>query len=170
MQALGLVLLLILGVAGCGKPASVGSEVPLDVKGGENRRLGETPTPDPRSTPAPNALGVATPTPAPKAVQVTAAPTVAPKKEYFELALVTDSPYYAPNPEVEFARGTVLRVTNKDTIPERKFRTYTASGSGGNFSSGPLKPGQVWEFTPGPGQYNVTDEGLTFARGALTVR
>ncbi len=171
MKAIVLVLTLTLGLGACGEAKKVGTEVNTDVEGGGGPRLGETPTPDPNATPPAAAIGGAqaraTPTPRPV---VTPRPTPTPReKVYTDIFLVTNSPYYEPAPDVTIPRGNILRVTNRDTIPERKFRTYTAQGAGGSFTSPQLKPGDKWEFAPPPGQYKVTDQGLTFAQGNLTV-
>lgn len=167
IKVLGALSVLLLLFGACGEGQKVGSERLLEFEEQENaRRLGErTPEPTPEGTPL--ALGVgeeekAAPTPTP-------APTPEPAPEYFEVALVPESPYYEPGNAITVPVGTTIRVTNRDHTPERSDgRSFTAKD--GSFHSGRLAPGQTWEWTFNqPASYEVIDEGLRFATASLRV-
>lgn len=168
IRLLSAVCVLGLVFAACGESQKVGSEKLLEFEEQENtQRLGEaTPAPTPEGTPVPLGVGEeekaeATPTPPP------ATPTPAP--QYFEVALVGDSPYYEPGNSITIPAGTTIRVTNQDGTPERSDgRSFTAKN--GAFHSGLLKPGETWtQLFSEPSTYEIVDEGLRFATGTLRV-
>ncbi len=157
-----LVCLLIAGVA-CGKGQKVGSEKLLNFNEQQNaQRLGAR-TPPPAAT-ASGALTVGE--------QPTKAPTpkpAAPKKVYFDVQLVANSPFYKPGNAIQIRTGVTLRVTNTDATAERsKGRSFTDKG--GTFNSGLMKAGGSWTWVfDQPGSYEIVDQGLTFATARLEV-
>ncbi|MGH7858202.1 MAG: cupredoxin domain-containing protein [Candidatus Binatia bacterium] len=157
-----LALVALLGAA-CGQDQKYGSEAIEDIKEQQDaQRLGQR-TPDPTPDKGQEVLNVGgTPTPMPQPT-----PTAAP--EYFDVALVPDSPFYEPGNQVAIRAGVTLRVTNKDGTSERsEGRSYTAKS--GAFDSGVLKPGETWTqlFTT-PGRFEIVDQGLPFATAVLEV-
>lgn len=167
MKVVGAVCVLLLLGAACGESQKVGSEKLLEFEEQENaQRLGErTPEPTPEGTP--RSLGVgeeerAAPTPTPE-------PTATPEPEYFDIALVPNSPYYEPGNSITIPAGTTIRVTNRDDTAERSDgRSFTAKN--GAFHSGLLKPGESWtQLFSNPSTYEIIDEGLRFATGTLRV-
>lgn len=165
MRAAALISVLALGAVfvGCGQGQKVGSEKILDFeeqKGG-GPRLGErtaAPVKDPGSLTVGETKAPATPTPVPKATP-----------SYFDIQLVTKSPFYKPDTDVTIRAGVTLRVTNKDLTPERsKGRSFTDKH--GAFHSGLIKPGGQWTWLfDGAGEYEIIDEGLNGAVAYLRV-
>jgi hypothetical protein len=151
----------------CGEGQKVGSEKLLEFKEQEGaNRLGER-TPDPSQTPGSLTVAERTPAPTPR-------PTAAPS--FFDISLIADSPYYKDTTNNKIGAkftvrvGTTIRVTNNDGTPERsKGRSFTEA-TRGIFHSGLLKPGQQWTWTfRQPATYNVTDQGVRFARAVVQV-
>ncbi len=155
--------LLVLVLAACGKPQSVGTEVSLDFEEQkEKNRLGDkSPEPSPTGSPTTGALGVPSPTPA------APSPTAAEEK-FFDVRLVADSPYYEPGNELVMPVGFVLRVTNADNTAERPQRSFRAAD--GSFDSGALNPGQtrVMGKLP-PGRWKIEDMAAPFIFASLEV-
>lgn len=160
---LAILTLVALILGGCGEGQKVGSEKLLEGidDQGPGVRLGER-TAAPKATREPLTVDkrtpALTPTPQPKGTP-----------SYFDVALIADSPYYEPGNRIIVRAGVTLRVTNKDTTPERSTgRSFTDKRDA--FHSGMLKPGQTWTWTfSSPGRYEIIDEGLTFATGILEV-
>lgn len=161
--AVGCLVLMGLLVGACGEGQKVGSEKLLEFeeqKGG-GPRLGEK-TAAPKQKPGSLTVGTTkapkTPTPAPKATP-----------SYFDVTLITDSPYYKPGNRIVIRTGVTIRVTNKDATPERsKGRSFTDKN--GTFHSGLLKVGQTWTRKfDSVGGYEIIDEGLNFATAILEV-
>lgn len=154
-------MLAMLGVA-CGSPQKVGSEGLLEF---EEQRGAEALGREGAATPKPLTVGEET-TPTPT-VQQTPQPEATPV--FFDVDLVTDSPFYMPGNCIFISTGVTLRVTNKDFASERsKGRSFTDKG--GSFHSGLLKPGKSWTWVFNTrGSFEVIDEGLTFATAALHV-
>lgn len=149
---------------GCGQGQKVGSEKILEFED-QNRkgpRLGEK-TAAPDKTPSSLTVGGATKAPP------TATPAPKATPSYFDVTLITNSPYYEPGNRIVIRRGVTLRVTNQDATPERsKGRSFTDKH--GSFHSGLLKPGESWTWLfDGSGAYEVIDEGLNFATAILEV-
>jgi hypothetical protein len=153
------VLLAVLGVA-CGGGQKTGSEKVLDFE--EQKKADQ--------------LGAATPKPTAKAAGATSAPTrtaapatAKPVAETFDVQLIAGNPYYAPGDDLRMPAGATLRVTNKDTTPERsKGRSFTAEN--GAFDSGLIRPGAMWTHVIAQkGTYTIVDTALNFARATLTV-
>jgi len=158
-----LVFMAVFGSA-CGASQRVGSERLTEFEEQEvGPRLGQALEEEPEQpgvTAAPLAVGQ-------RATPPTPLPT--PTQRLFDVALVADSPFYHPGNRIIIAAGTTLRVTNRDTTPERPRRSFTDSN--GAFSSGPLAAGQVWtQRFDAPAIYDIVDEGVTFARARLEVR
>jgi hypothetical protein len=154
-------LVLVLLGAACGSGQKVGNEKLLDFKEQKGAEaLGRAP--DETEKP----LTIGGPSSTPKPVQ-TERPKATPV--IFDVTLVTDSPFYKPGNCIYIAPGVSLRVTNKDfTAERRKGRTFTDKA--GSFHSGLLKPGQSWTWVfDSPGDFEVIDEGLTFATAVLHV-
>jgi hypothetical protein len=153
---------LVVGTA-CGKGQKVGSEKLLDFKVQQDaQRLGGRTAPPPTPSGALTVGAQATPKPTPK-------PTEPPKKQYFDVGLVANSPFYKPGNSIQIRVGVSLRVTNQDATPERsKGRSFTDKA--GTFNSGLLKAGQSWTWVfDQPGSYEIVDQGLTFATARLEV-
>jgi hypothetical protein len=154
------VLLVLLGFTACGGGQKTGSDKVLDFE--EQQKADQ--------------LGATTPTPTAKAGATsaptrTAAPaaTAKPVAETFDVLLIAGNPYYAPGDDLRMPAGATLRVTNKDTTPERsKGRSFTAEN--GAFDSGLIKPGAMWTHVIAQqGTYTIVDTALNFARATLTV-
>jgi hypothetical protein len=163
----GALVVLVLSMMACGEGQKVGSEKILDFEEQENaERLGQRQSPSPEPSPAAGegekgALGQRTPSPA-------AAPPPAEEK-FFDVTLIAASPYYEPGNQLAMPTGLTLRVTNKDTTPERATRSFTAED--GSFDSGQLRPGQVWtmKFTKG-GFWRIVDKAAPFIFAELEVK
>jgi hypothetical protein len=128
------------------------------------KRLGEATAAPVKSPSGALTVGGTQPTPPP-----TQKPTAAPKKQYFDVSLVANSPFYKPGNSITIKAGVTLRVTNADTTPERKKgRTFTDKA--GTFNSGTLTAGKSWTWVFNqPATYEIVDEGLTFATARLEV-
>lgn len=156
----------LLGLVGaaCGSAQKVGSEKLLKFQEQQNAQaLGRAAS----ATPAPvNALGQNTPPPA--AVK-TQPPRPKTTPTYFDVSLVTNSPFYSPGNCWVMPVGITLRVTNKDMASERKGgRSFTDKQ--GSFNSGILKPGGQWTWVfNAPATYDIVDEKVNFASGVLHV-
>jgi hypothetical protein len=162
-STIGVAVLLLL-TAACGSGQKVGNEDLLNFQEQKNaQRLGEaTPAPTPGASAGALTVGSQpTPPPRPKATP--------PKVQYFDVTLVANSPFYKPGNALTIRVGVTLRVTNVDKTPERSSgRSFTDQA--GSFNSGILKPGQSWTHTfTQPAQYEVVDQGLTFATARLQV-
>jgi hypothetical protein len=160
---LALAALMLAGA--CGSGQKVGSEKLLEFEEQKGaKRLGEaTETPPPvQASGAPLAVGAPTPKPTP-------APTPTPAPRFFDVTLVADSPFYEPGNALIMVAGATLRVTNKDTTPEREARSFTDAD--GSFDSGMLKPGQSWTMRfDKTARFRVKDRGLPFASATFEVR
>jgi hypothetical protein len=158
-----LVCVALLGAA-CGSKQKVGDEKLLNFQEQQNaKRLGEA-TAAPKSPSGALTVGGTQPTPRP-----TQAPTAAPKKQYFDVSLIANSPFYKPGNSITIRVGVTLRVTNADTTKERaKGRSFTDKA--GTFNSGVLTPGKSWTWVFNQAaSYEIVDEGLTFATARLEV-
>lgn len=162
LRLVALALGSLLVMAACGSPQQTGSE---ELLGFEEQRDAEALGREPDTTPQP--LSVVEDTPTPTAAAATEAPEATPV--YFDVALVTDSPFYEPGNCIFIATGVTLRVTNNDTAAERQDgRTFTDKA--GTFHSGRLAPGESWTFVfSEPRSYEIIDQGLTFATAVLHV-
>lgn len=155
---------LVVLVAGCSKGKSVGSDKILDFEEQKEARLGASPTPSPQGA-----------APAPAQNQPAQQPAKnppanpAPQTTFFDVVLIASAPYFEPGDQIAIARGTTLRVTNKDSTAERPQRSFTAQD--GSFDSGMLRPGQVWsrKFDT-PGSWRVEDRDAPFISATLEVR
>ncbi len=160
----GIAILMTLLGAACGSGQKVGNEGLLNFQEQKNaQRLGEA-TPAPTPGASVGALGIGsqpTPAPRPKATP--------PKVRYFDVQLVSKSPFFKPGNALTIRVGVTIRVTNTDTTPDRRGgRSFTDQA--GTFNSGLLKPGQSWLHTfTQPAQYEIVDQGLTFATARLQV-
>jgi hypothetical protein len=150
-------------LAGCSKGKSVGSDKVLDFEEQKGDRLGAA-----SPTPSPNAASAA---PAQNKPTQPAAqnPNAKPQATFFDVTLIASAPYFEPGDQIVIARGTTLRVTNKDTTPERPKRSFTAQD--GSFDSGMLSPGQVWTMKfDSPGVWRIEDRAAPFISASLEVR
>jgi hypothetical protein len=158
------ILLVSLAVllAGCGQKKEVGSEKILDFEEQKGGGLGAA-----SPTPSPQTGGQSAPAQA-KPAQPQAADQK-PQATFFDVGLIAQSPYYEPGDQIAIARGTTLRVTNKDNTAERPQRSFTAQD--GSFDSGMLKPGQVWtQKFDSPGVWRIEDKSAPFISATLEVR
>ena len=156
-------LLVTLAASACGSGQKTGNEGLLNFQEQKDaQRLGQA-TAAPTQAPS-GALSVGSQPTAPPKPQATPD-----KKQYYDVTLVANSPFYKPGNAITIRKGVWIRVTNKDTTPERSGgRSFTDKN--GTFNSGVLKPGQVWiwQFTQAA-SYEVVDQGLTFATARLEV-
>lgn len=163
MRKLLLIAIIVsLGFAACGGDNPVGSERLKDFKdeGGKGSRLGER-IPEPSNQPSVLGVGGRSPT---------AQPSTAPKadEKIFDVTLVDNSPYYEPGASLKVPVGFTIKVTNKDTTEGRPVRSFEAVD--GSFSSGPLKPGQVWtQKFDSPGFWKIKDMAAGFILADLEV-
>ena len=161
MRGVAVVLIVLLGCAACGGGQKTGSEDVLDFE--EQQKADQ--------------LGAATPKPTAKPADVGSAPTrtaapaatAKPAEQTYDVQLIAGNPYYAPGDQLRMPAGTTIRVTNKDTTPERKNgRSFTAED--GAFDSGLIKPNATWTHVISQkGTYTIVDTALNFARATLTV-
>jgi hypothetical protein len=161
MRGFAVVLIVLFGCAACGGGQKTGSEDVLDFEEQQKAdQLGAV-TPKPTAKPA-NVSSAPSRTVAPAATAKPAAPT-------YDVQLVPGNPYYAPGDELRMPAGTTIRVTNKDTTPERSNgRSFTAEN--GAFDSGLIKPGATWsKVIAQKGTYTIVDKAVNFARATLTV-
>jgi hypothetical protein len=153
--------------AACGEGQKVGNEglLEFDEQQQGGPRLGEK-TAAPVGTPGTLTVG-ATPV-----VPKTASPTAKPKPTYFDISLEPNSPYYKPGNCMKLFVGVTIRVTNKDSTPEREAkggRSFTDKN--GAFHSGKMKAGAppwTWRFGQ-VASYEVVDQGLRFATAYIHV-
>lgn len=161
----GVALLFCMSIllSACGKPNKVGSEKLLDIKQDEKGacRLGQNcPTPEAQSTASPEANVLGKPTSPP--------PPPPPQAQFYEISLTsTEGSWYHDEAKKEditclaITVGTNLRVTNKDSEPNRPTRTFTATN--GDFDSGPLKLGERWTHKfERAGEWQVQSKGAPF--------
>lgn len=157
-----IVIILIAFLAACSENTKVGSEELLNVKEAEQKkRLGEIlKSPAAEGAEAgekEGALGAPSPTPKEEVKVQTQAPPL-------EIALINESPYYDPGPNIQVAGGTIMKITNKDD-KTRRFRT-----SDGSYDSGDIAPGKVVELPARfKGEFSLEDPNVPFATGVLQV-
>jgi plastocyanin len=176
-----LIALVLLLAVGCGGEKKVGSAALLkgaDGKGG--LRLGETTTtraPRPGSGTRSQASGAkagigatTTTTQAPQTQETTTttrqATTTTTQRQaaVFQISIKGDTGGSAFDPSVaRVFEGTTVRFVNRDT----KARSIVADNSA--FDSGSIPPGDSWEWTAVPGQYNYHDGTRPYAVGSLEV-
>lgn len=158
-----LMVLIALLATACGGEKEFGSKdlLKFDDKKGQ-AGIQDTPTASPTQTPRSTPRSTSTQSPPKKS------PTQGPEV-FFDVTLTSDSPYFAPGNQLIMSAGVTLRVTNRDTTPERPTRSFTAED--GSFDSGPLKPGQVWtrKFTQ-KGSWRIVDSRAGFIFATLEVR
>lgn len=169
-------LLLFAALGACSEDNKVGSGVDLDVKSAAGQgRLGQrtTTTAAPtETTAAPQqnlAIGRSTTTAAPS---TTAPPTTAPpttaaaQTPTFDIAIAGDNSgttQFDPAQARVYA-GYVVRFTNKDSKPR------SVEADQGEFSSGPLQPGESWSYKADTvGRFNYHDGTRPYAVGILEV-
>jgi plastocyanin len=154
-------LLVIAAVlSGCGGKSKVGNQSLLNFKDQAQQRLGgATPTPARTAAPAATAApkgAVAAATPAPKAADEPAA---------IVIAINSDSVGTSFDPTVaRVVVGAPVEWVNRDSSAR------SVEADGGQFDSGPIKPGASWSWTPtAAGKINYHDGTRPYAVAALEV-
>lgn len=157
----------LLGAA-CGENNEVGDESLLDFKSQANNRLGE------RTTTTMGATTTAPPTTAATGAKAgvgqattTAPPTTARPAQTLDIAIHGDNAgttQFDPSAARVF-KGTVVRWTNKDTVPRS-----VESDDNTTFASPPIPPGGSYSWTAtAPGKFNYTDGTRPYAVASLEV-
>jgi hypothetical protein len=161
IRGVSLVFVLLLAFTACGGGQTTGSDEVLDFEEQQKADQLGAATAKPTTEPG-GATSAPTRTAAP-------AKTVAPAVRMYDVQLIAGNPYYAPGDQLRMPAGTTIRVTNKDTTPERKNgRSFTAEN--GAFDSGLIEPNATWtKVIAQKGTYTIVDSALNFARATLTV-
>jgi hypothetical protein len=153
----------MLVAVGCSRKERVGTEELLDIEEEKQReRLGQIlKSPDP-TEPAPSAAAIGGPSPDTQQQQQEEQQEQ--NQEIVELFLISEHPYYEPNPNMQVRVGSTLRITNRDD----KVRRYQSQD--GTYDSGPIDPGGTVDVVCDvAGDFTIADENVPFATAFLQV-